>query len=462
MKEVIVRGKKKRMIKPTRQIALSLLAVIFIGSLLLTLPIANNGTPARYLDHLFVATSATCVTGLVPYPTVDQYSLFGQIVILCLIQIGGLGFLTFMTLIYVKARKRLSFTSKLVVQEALNVNSLNNLSHFLRNIVIYTFLFEGIGALLLCSQFIPDYGLFKGLYMGVFHSISAFCNAGFDIIGASSLVPYQNNLIINFTICILIIMGGLGFCVWFDIANKIKEGFSFRKSAVRIFKSLELHSKLVLTTTVFLLISGTILVYLLEYKNPNTIGGMDGGYKLMGAFFQSTTLRTAGFATIDCAQLTVATKFIMCIYMFIGGSPAGTAGGVKTVTFAVIMITLKSLFKGDDNVNVFKRRIEIDFLKRSLCIFIFSLALVVVGLFCLTITEEQSFIDLCFEAFSGFATVGLTAGLTPSLSDVGKIVIIILMYIGRIGPITMMLSFMRKSQKNTGNMVFPKGEIIIG
>ncbi len=462
MKEVVVKAKKKRMIKPTRQIALSFLVVIFIGSLLLTLPIANNGEPAKYLDHLFVATSATCVTGLVPYPMVEQYSLFGQIVIIILIQIGGLGFLTFMMLIYVKAKKRLSFTSKLVVQEALNVNSLNNLSKFLKNIVIYTFLFEGIGALLLCSQFIPDYGLFKGLYMGIFHSISAFCNAGFDIIGANSLIPYQNNIVINLTIGILIIMGGLGFCVWFDVANKIKEGVAFRKSPSRIFNSFDLHSKIVLTTTLFLLLSGTIVIYLLEYKNPNTIGGMEGGYQLLGAFFQSTTLRTAGFATIDYSKLTIATKFIMCIYMFIGGSPAGTAGGVKTVTFAVILVTLKSLFNGDDHVNVFKRRVEIEYLKRSLCIFIFSLALVVLGLICLTITEQFNFIDLCFEAFSGFATVGLTTGITPLLSDVGKIVIIILMYIGRIGPTTMMLSFMRKSQKNNRNIVYPKGEIIIG
>lgn len=462
MKEISIKGKKKNSLKPTRQIAFSFLAVIFIGSLLLNLPIANNGEVGQYLDHLFVATSATCVTGLVPYATVEQYSLFGQIIILMLIQIGGLGFLTFLTLIYVKAKRRMSFTSKLVMQEALNVNSLNNLSHFLKNIVVYTFLFEGIGALLLSTQFIPEFGLIKGLYMGVFHSISAFCNAGFDIIGASSLIPYQNNVIINFTIMILIIMGGLGFCVWFDVAGKIKEGIGLKKSPTRIFKSFDLHSKIVLSTTAFLLLFGTLIVYALEFNNPETLGTMEGPFKWLGAMFTSTTLRTAGFATIDCAKLAVATKLMMCIFMFIGGSPAGTAGGVKTVTFAIILITLKSLFKGEDNVNVFKRRIEIDYLKRSLCIFIFALGITVLGIIVLSISEQQSFIDICFEAFSGFATVGLTAGVTPSLSMVGKIVVIILMYIGRIGPITMMLSFMRKSQKNKGNIVYPKGEIIIG
>lgn len=457
-----MKDKRKKMIRPTRQIALSFLGVIFIGSLLLSLPIANKGQPTHYINHLFVATSATCVTGLVPYPTVSQYSLFGQIVIIVLIQIGGLGFLTFLTLIYITAKKRLSFTSKLVMQEALNINTLNNLPRFLRNVVSYTFIFETIGAIILSTQFIGDYGLLKGIYMGIFHSVSAFCNAGFDIIGDSSLVPYSANIVVNLTICSLIILGGLGFCVWFDVGNKVKEGYELKKSLKGILKSLELHSKIVLTMTLTLLLSGTIFFFVFEYQNPKTIGNMSLPNQILVSFFQSTTLRTAGFATIDCSNLMLVTKALMCIYMFIGGSPAGTAGGVKTVSLAIIIAVMHSVFKGEDHVNIFKRRIENDLLKRTISIFMISLGLVFLGILILCITENHDFIDLCFEVFSAFATVGLTAGFTPGLSFVGKIVIITLMYIGRIGPITMVLSFMRKSQKNNGKMIFPKGEIIIG
>ena len=460
LKEISGKVVKQKKMSPTRQIALSFALVIFIGSLLLTLPVANKAAPTDYINHLFIATSATCVTGLIPYPPVEQYTLFGQLVILALIQIGGLGFLTFLALFYVKAKKRLSFTNKLVMQEAMNVTSLENLPKFLRNVVKYTFLFELIGAILLATQFVPDYGLIYGIYLGIFHSVSAFCNAGFDVIGAQSLIPYQTNVVVNLTICALIILGGLGFFVWFDIAKNLKLKDLPTRAVKHFHHFFELHSKIVLMMTTILLVSGTVLFYILEHDTVlKDLGFFDG---LLVSFFQSTTLRTAGFATVDYSQLCTATKLFMCLFMFIGGSPAGTAGGVKTVPVAIIIATMKSVFKGESHIRMFERRIEDDVLKRVLTILLTSLTLVFIGAMILSITEDASFIDICFEVISAFGTVGLTIGITSDLTVIGKIIIILLMYAGRIGPITMILSFMRKSRKNTGHVVYPKGEIILG
>ena len=452
--------------RPTRQIVLSFLAVIVIGSLLLSLPITNNIQPTTYLNNLFITTSATCVTGLVPVVTSEQFNFLGQLVIIIMIQIGGLGFLTFLNLLLIMVKKKISLTNKIVLQEALNQQSLNALPKFVKNVIKYTLLVEGIGALLLLFVFIPKYGISKGIYYAIFHSISAFCNAGFDVLGDSSLIGYQSNIIINTVIPGLIIMGGLGFCVWFDVATKIKKECSKRSrfNLRHFLKSFSLHTKLVLIVTMLLLMLGMVLFYICELNNPNTIGKLNLFDQLQVSFFQSATLRTAGFASVDMASLNPYTKFMMCIFMFIGGSPAGTAGGIKTVTFAISILMVYNIYHGRKEVAVFSRRIPKRLIIRSFAIITIGMSLVFTSIFILSITETVSFVDIIFEAVSAFATVGLSAGVTPVLSSIGKMVIIFLMYIGRIGPITLIISFARKSYINAGKkeVRYPDGNVLLG
>ena len=447
--------KKKRehhTMRPTRQIAFSFFAVILIGSILLSLPICNNGAPTNYLNNLFIATSATCVTGLVPVVTSEQFNLLGQLVIIILIQIGGLGFLTFLNLLLVMIKKKISLTNKIVLQEALNQPSLNAIPKFLKNVIKYTFIVEGIGAILLSFVFIPEYGILKGIYYSVFHAISAFCNAGFDVLGSNSLIGYQTNIIITLVIPGLIIMGGLGFIVWFDIAQAVKKEFNkpSKFNWLHLFKSFSLHTKIVLIVTFILLFMGTILFYLCEFYNPDTLGKLNLFDQLQVSFFQSTTLRTAGFASVDIASLYPYTKFMMCIFMFIGGSPAGTAGGIKTVTFAISILMVYNIYHGRKEGAVFARRIPKRLIIRSFAIITIGISLALTSIFILSISEDAPFIDIIFEAISAFGTVGLSASLTPSLTAIGKIIIMILMFVGRIGPITMIISFARKSYINAG------------
>lgn len=440
--------------------------VIFIGSILLSMPFSNNpGASHSYLDHLFTATSATCVTGLVTHVPCFQYSLIGQIIIIVLIQIGGLGFLTFMSLMYVLIKKRLSFTNKLVMQEALNTDSLKDLTHYIKRVIHYTAFFEIIGAICLLFVFIPQFGWLKGIYYSLFHSISAFCNAGFDLLGDSSLCHYVGNVWINLVISSLIIAGGLGFIVWIDLTTvwkhykKVFKRFRFKKFIL----SLALHTRIVLIVSFVLIIVGMLGIFVLEFNNTKTIGNLPLEQKILASYFQSVTLRTAGFASIDMASLTTATKFLMSGIMFIGGSPAGTAGGIKTVTFAIMILYIRSLRKGENQIHVMNRTISDQIVKRSLTIALMSFFIAIAGLFLLCVFENKDFIDLTFEVFSAFATVGLTAGVTPLLSSMGKIVIIILMYIGRIGPITMVLIFAKKYNLKKGKDInYVEERVLIG
>ena len=458
------RKHKKKSMSPTRRIAFSFFMVIIIGSLLLALPIANQSSTS-YLNHLFIATSATCVTGLVPLVVSEQYSLFGQFIILILIQIGGLGFLTLLNMMLVAFKKKLSYTNKIVMQEALNQNSMRNMAKYIQRVIKYTFFFESLGALLLCIVFIPEYGFPKGVYYSLFHSISAFCNAGFDVLGSSSLMMYRDHLFVNLIVIGLIIAGGLGFVVWIDLRlswQKYQDHFKVFKLK-KFLISLSLHTKIVLMTTFFLIFSGMFAILALECNNPDTIGTLTLPKQILTCFFQSVTLRTAGFATIDISLLHTPTKLLMCVYMFIGGSPAGTAGGIKTVTFAIILLYVHSLVLGSDRVKVMKRTISDQVVKRALTIGLVSFFITIIGLLAISISENLSFIDLVFEVFSAFATVGLTAGVTPLLTNIGKIVIIILMYIGRIGPITMVLIFAKRySQMKGKDVLFPKEDVLIG
>ena len=455
--------KERLMQSPTRVISLSFILVIVIGSLLLSLPISNADDSCGYLNHLFIATSATCVTGLVPIVPCQQYTIFGQIVILCLIQIGGLGFLTFMTMFFIFAKKRLSFSNRLVMQEALNKNDLNDLNHFIMRIIRYTFTCEFLGACLLATQFVREFGWIKGVYFSIFHSISAFCNAGFDLLGSTSLIAYNQNVLVSLTICTLIILGGIGFVVMFEIRDKFIHYLTNRESLSKIIRTFSLHTKLVLLMTISLITLGTLVVFIFEKDNMATLGTMNMSNKVLNSFFQSITYRTAGFASIDQGALTDISKLMGCLFMIIGGSPAGTAGGIKTATLAVILITVHSVMKGRNTSIAFGRKIPFEVVMRSLAIILISCTIVSLACLGLCLLEDFPMIDLFFEAFSAFGTVGLSANLTPLLGYGSKLILICLMFVGRIGPITMILTFMKKVRGNKENqVVYPNGDIIVG
>ena len=467
MEEIIIhKPHKGKEYSAVRRIGFSFLMVILIGSILLAMPFSTHqGATGTYLDHLFTATSATCVTGLVTKVTCQEYNLIGQIIIVVLIQIGGLGFLTLLSMMYVLLKKKLSFSSKLVMQEALNKDSLKDLSQYIKRVIKYTAFFEILGAICLSFVFIPEFGIMKGFYYSIFHSISAFCNAGFDILGDSSLCLYAHHFWINFVVCGLIIAGGLGFIVWIDLRTSLTKYKNFYKrfTLKRYLSSLSLHTKIVIIVTTVLILSGTVAIFLLEFNNKATIGHFPLGDKILASFFQSVTLRTAGFATVNIGALKDATKLLMCLFMFIGGSPAGTAGGIKTVTFAILILYIRCLKRGEAQVHLMKKTISDQIVKRSLTIAMVSLFIVIIGIFLLSIFENQQFLDLMFEVFSAFATVGLTAGVTPLLSSIGKIVIIILMYIGRIGPITMVLIFAKKYNLKKGKDIhYVEERVLIG
>ena len=453
-------------LKGVQILALGFIIVILVGAILLTLPISSvSGESTDFLDALFTSTSAVCVTGLVVVDTGSYWSMFGQTVIMILIEIGGLGFMSFTTLIAILLGKKITLRERLILQDAMNTFNIQGLVKMVRYVLVFTISVQFFGALLLSTQFVPQFGPGKGVFYSIFHSISAFCNAGFDILGNNSMVPYVGNVWINLVICGLIIAGGLGFVVWIDLRLSLihyREHFKYFKMK-RYLESLSLHTKIALISTFVLIFGGMTVIFILEFQNPLTLKSLPFSQKILASFFQSVTLRTAGFATVDMASLHQATKFFMSIIMFIGGSPAGTAGGVKTVTFVIGLLYVRALMRGDENIHVFKRTIDDQIVKRALTIMLISFAIALTGLFILSISEQADFIDLLFEVFSAFATVGLTAGLTPTLTFVGKIVIIILMYIGRIGPITMVLIFVRKYNAKKGKDVnYIKEHILIG
>lgn len=451
----------------SQKIALSFVFVILIGTVLLTLPISNRGWQwLNPLDALFTATSATCVTGLVTKVTADQFTMFGQFVILLMIQIGGLGLMTIVAIFIIHLKSRLSLNDRLMMKEMLNQDTLSDMHNFIRSILRYTLIFEGCGAILLAFRFVPqyaaEYGIVRGIFNSIFISISAFCNAGFDTMTSTSLMPYVDDPLVNIVVMTLIILGGLGFAVWFDLRDRIRDIRKTHFSLARFWKGLSLHTKLVLLMTSFLIVVPAILIFLVEYNNPNTLGPLSMSGKLFAALFQSVTLRTAGFASLDIASLHQSTKFLMIICMFIGGSSGGTAGGVKTTTIAVLVLLVLNQLKNRDEVVAFKRSITHNVVTRSAVLFFINLFSMVMGLFILTLSENVPFLHLFFEAVSAMATVGLTAGVTPTLTVVGKIVIILLMYIGRIGVITLIISIIRGKGSAQKTLGYPSGHVIVG
>ncbi len=443
-------------LEPTKIIVFSFAAVIFWGAMLLTLPIASNPgqPPASFLTALFTATSATCVTGLVVVDTATQWSIFGQTVIIMLIQIGGLGLVTFATFFSVLLRRKVGIKGMVLAQESLNHFSFDGVLKLIKKVVLVTFLVELFGALIFCSRFIPYTGSIpRGIYMSAFHSISSFCNAGFDLIGEyRNLTVFNSDPIILLTTSMLIIFGGLGFIVWKDLYE------------YKINKKLLVHTKVVLVVTSLLLISGTLMFFIFEYNNQATLGGLNLQNKLLNAFFQSVTLRTAGFNSIPISPMNEITKVGNIILMFIGAAPGSTAGGIKVTTFGIILAAILSQIKGSDETIIFKHRVPHSIVTKSLSIIGLGLMLVItITTIMLAVEVDKfSFIDTLYEAASAFGTVGITSLGTPALHTISRITIIITMFLGRVGPLSFALALSLRNSKKNEDQIYPESKIVVG
>lgn len=435
-------------ISTTHIILLSFLIATLIGALLLSLPISSaDGKPTPFLDALFTATTSTCVTGLVVVPTISYWSVFGQIVILILIQIGGLGVITIMSGLMILLHRKMGIGDRLLLQDAFNLNSLSGLVRFVKKVVSGTLLIEGTGALIYMTVFIPDFGA-KGIWISLFTSISAFCNAGIDIIAENSLCNYTLNPIINIVTCVLIVLGGIGYIVWWDVIRVLKQA---RTKKVKLFRDLTLHSKIAITATLLLIFVGAALIFAFEYNNPQTISDYTLLQKAEVSLFQSITTRTAGFATVPQENLTNATSVVCLLLMFIGGSPVGTAGGIKTVTFAVLTASAFASVRNKEDTELFGRRLTKQAVSKAIAVSCMSFIIMLASTVLLSAVTDADALDIVYETVSATATVGLTRNLTYSLDGIGKLIIIITMYLGRVGPISLAVAF--KRGKDNQNIV---------
>ncbi len=434
---------------PARLLALGFFSVIMTGALLLMLPISNaKGVVTGFIDAVFTATSAVCVTGLVTVTTATHWSTFGHVVIMTLIQLGGLGIMTWAILIALLMKKRITLRDRLAVHEQMNTVSLQGMVKLIIFVLKSTFLIELVGAVLLSFRFIPQFGWGKGIWFSLFHAVSAYCNAGFDILGETSLAPYVQSIGVVLPVSALIILGGIGFNVYMNVIYK------------RNFRKLTLHSKLALTITGVLLLLGTVMFLILEYGNPHSLKDKPFAVKLLISFFQSVTTRTAGFFTVDQVNISDASAVVSIIFMFIGGSPAGTAGGIKTTTFGLLLMATHSEIKGHEDVVAFNRRIPISTIRKALALIMVSLTWVTGVSLLLTMSESMPYINLLFETASAFGTVGLTRGVTPNLTSFGKVLIMCTMYLGRTGPLTLAYAISKREKKKRYRE--PKGDVLVG
>lgn len=442
---------KKIRVNSIQMIALSFAGIILVGTVLLSLSIANrSGHSLPFIDALFTATSATCVTGLVVYDTYTQFSLFGQIVILCLIQVGGLGFMTITTLFLMMARRKIGLAERGMLTESISAFQIGGIVRLIRRIAIGTAMFEGAGAVLLAFRFCPQMGFVTGVYYAIFHSISAFCNAGFDLMGCfapyTSLIPYQNDALVNLTIAALIVIGGLGFVVWNDI---MENRLHYRKYRI--------HTKIVLLATTALIIGGALLFYIME--RDNTLVAMPPMSKFLASLFQSITPRTAGFNTVEVGELTESSVLLSMLLMLIGASPGSTGGGLKTTTVVVILLATVSYIRNTDDINIFHRRLESNILKRAYCTATIYIMLSITGTFLLVAVQGLPAMDSVFETLSAIGTVGLSTGITRQLDTLSRVAIILLMYSGRVGSLTLVMAVLTGKKPRLRN---PEEKIIIG
>ena len=427
----------------TQIIMLSFLGAILLGSALLVLPFSSkSGESVDYIDALFTAVSATCVTGLVTLPTVATWSVFGQIVILILIQIGGLGVITITAGLMVAIHRKMGLKDSQLLSDALNVSTLSGLAEFVKKMLLGTFIIEGVGALMYMIVFVPDFGA-KGIWISIFNSVSAFCNAGIDIVAENSLCNYATNPLVNVVTCLLIILGGLGYVVWWDIIRVLKD---VKRTKFRCVFKLTLHSKIVLVSTFALILIGGVSILAFEYNNPLTLKNYNFFDKMQIAFFQSITTRTAGFATLPQENLTNASSIICIILMFIGGSPVGTAGGIKTVTIVVLFATTIATVRGKNEVTLFQRNLSKQVTRKAVAVAFTSFIIVALSTILLSLATDAPALDVVFETVSATATVGLSRNLTSSLNVWGKLILSATMYFGRIGPISLATSFNLKKE----------------
>jgi trk system potassium uptake protein TrkH len=441
-------------LSPSRVLVLGFALVIVTGAVLLSLPLASrNGQGLRMIDALFTATSAVCVTGLVVVDTGTHFTRFGQTVVITLIQIGGLGFMTLSTLLALVLGKKIGLKERILIQESFNQYGLSGLVRLIRNVVLVTLAFEFTGGILLSLRFLGQFPVDRALAFGFFHAISAFCNAGFDLFGQvygpySSMTHYVSDWLVTLVIGGLFVLGGLGFPTLMELYRLPRT------------KKLSLHTKVVLKATAILILGGAILIFVIELTNPKTIGGLDGSGRFLGALFQAITPRTAGFNTLDTGQLKPATWFLMMILMFIGASPSSTGGGVKTSTFGVLIATVAATVKGKDDVELFERRIPKDLVYKALTIITFALGWVFFLTLIMSLVEPWDFLRLFFEAMSAFGTVGLTTGITSKLTDLSRLLLIITMFIGRVGVLTVVIA-LTKTYKPTASK-YIEDKIVIG
>lgn len=444
-------------LSPARRIFFSFALVILVGSLLLSLPLVQlASSKATYMDHLFTTVSMVCVTGLFTQSVASTYNGWGQLICMLLIQIGGLGILTFIGLFFIEKRRKLGYKNRQTLRDSFSFSNNKSLSRFVRSIFMTTFIIEVLGALLLMIRFIPRFGWGHGIFNAIFVSISAFCNAGFDNFGGDSMMSFQTDWLVNLTLSTLIITGGLGFMVWFDLATKAKNQ-SGRKT-------LRFHTKVVLWLTAAILILGTLTSLLTEFNNPATIGPLPFGDKVLVSFFQTVSMRTAGFASLDYTRAHPVTLFVYILQMFLGGAPGGTAGGMKITTFLVLLLLVRKELLGLPHTNLGKRTISPELVQRSFGAAVIFQLTFLLGLFgiCLVTPAGQRFIYLAFEVASALGTVGVSANVTSTLNGAGLSIIMALMFIGRIGPLTLMVSLNQYQAKKADTLQYVKADLIVG
>lgn len=439
-------------------ILIAFFSLIIIGSLLLWLPISSaDGKSVSFTDAFFTSSTSVCVTGLVTLPTVSAWSVFGKVVILLLIQIGGLGVITVMAELMILVHRKIGIADRMLIQDSFNLNTTSGIVKFTKKVVFGTLAVESVGALLYMTVFVPDFGI-KGVWYSVFNSVSAFCNAGIDIISENSLCGYALNPTINIVTCLLIILGGIGYIVWWDVVRVIKKR---TKQKIKLWSSLTLHSKIALFTTAVLIVTGAVCFYIFEYGNPETMKGLPVGDRILLSLFQSVTTRTAGFATVPQQNLTVSSSVLSLLLMFIGGSPVGTAGGIKTVTFAVLAASAVSVIKNKNDVNMFGRRISISAVRKASAVAAVSFMIAFLSSLLLSCVTNAPALDIFYETVSASATVGLSRNLTSSLNTAGKFIIAFTMYLGRVGPISLAIAITGKT-KNENIVKNPFEEISVG
>lgn len=460
----IMEKKRKNIRWNTMQIlVLGFLGVILLGGILLWLPICNQ-KPIAFLDALFTSTTSVCVTGLVTITPASQFTLLGKIILLLLIQIGGLGVIACATSFFLILKKKITVRERVVIQQTYNMDTLGGMVGMVRRVIFGTLIVEGCGAVLYAVQFVPEYGVVKGIWYSVFHAVSAFCNAGIDILGSTSFMKYAYNPVINITTMLLIILSGIGFMVWHDVITNGKRIYKKEVPKKWWFTRLKLHSKIAIVTTLVLLAAGTLFIFCMEYNNPETLKGMPLGNKIMAAMFQSVTTRTAGFATVSQSGLYTESKLLSSILMFVGGSPGGTAGGVKTTTIAMLVLTCITVIKGRRDTECFGRRIAYDNFRTGFTVVMLAALVFITGTTAVTIFEPESvpFISIIYETASAIGTVGLTADLTPNLSRASQAVIMVMMYLGRLGPLTFALVFGGKAHVRDNIRELPERRIMVG